>query len=171
VTLSHEDVRRILALIDAAGPAELQIETEGFSLHVRLGDGAPGAARLPLPERPATAPAHSAPPVPPPVPVGPTGAEPPPPGGDGDHADAGAAAGEAVESPMLGTFYRAESPGAAPFVEVGSEVEADTVVCIIEVMKMMNSVTAGVAGRIVEVCADNGQLVEFGEPLFRVAPA
>ena len=71
-----------------------------------------------------------------------------------------------VASPMLGTFYRAEAPGAAPFVEVGARVEPDTTVCIIEVMKMMNSVPAGVTGVVAEIVAENGQLVEFGEPLF-----
>ena len=79
-------------------------------------------------------------------------------------------AGDAIPSPMLGTFYRANAPGAAPFVDVGSRVEPDTLVCIIEVMKMMNSVHAGVSGTIVEVCAENGQLVEYGAPLFRVEP-
>jgi acetyl-CoA carboxylase biotin carboxyl carrier protein len=73
-----------------------------------------------------------------------------------------------IEAPMLGTFYRAEAPGATPFVDVGTEVEPDTVVCIIEVMKMMNSVHAGVAGRIVEVCAENAEPVEYGAPLFRL---
>ena len=76
-----------------------------------------------------------------------------------------------IDSPMLGTFYRAESPGAAPFVEPGGAVEPDTIVCIIEVMKMMNSVPAGVSGTIVEVCSENAQLVEYGQPLFRVQPA
>ena len=76
-----------------------------------------------------------------------------------------------IDAPMLGTFYRAESPGAEPFVDVGTEVEAGTVVCLIEVMKMMNSIQAGVAGKITEVCAENAQLVESGEPLFRVEPA
>jgi biotin carboxyl carrier protein len=71
---------------------------------------------------------------------------------------------------MLGTFYRAEGPGKSPYVEVGSEVEPDSIVCIIEVMKMMNSVPAGVSGTIVAVCSDNAQLVEYGEPLFRVQP-
>lgn len=75
-----------------------------------------------------------------------------------------------VVSPMLGTFYRAEAPGVAPFVDVGTRVEPDTVVCLIEVMKMMNSVPAGVVGTIVEVCAENAQLVEDGAPLFRVRP-
>jgi biotin carboxyl carrier protein len=69
---------------------------------------------------------------------------------------------------MPGTFYRAEGPGMAPFVDVGTRVEPDTVVCIIEIMKMMNSVPAGVAGTIVEVCAEDAQLVGDGEALFRV---
>jgi acetyl-CoA carboxylase biotin carboxyl carrier protein len=73
-----------------------------------------------------------------------------------------------IESPMLGTFYRAEAPGATPFVEVGAQVEPETVVGIIEVMKMMNSVHAGVAGTIVEVCAENAEPVEYGAALFRV---
>ncbi len=76
-----------------------------------------------------------------------------------------------VEAPMLGTFYRAEAPGQPPFVEVGSRVDADTTVCIIEVMKMMNSVPAGVAGTIAEVCQENAQLVEYGQALFRVRPS
>jgi acetyl-CoA carboxylase biotin carboxyl carrier protein len=76
-----------------------------------------------------------------------------------------------IAAPMPGTFYRAEGPGMAPFVEVGAQVEPDTVVCIIEIMKMMNSVPAGVAGTIVEVCAEDAQLVGDGEPLFRVEAA
>ena len=81
-------------------------------------------------------------------------------------ASDGAAA--TIAAPMPGTFYRAEGPGVAPFVEVGAHVEPDTVVCIIEIMKMMNSVPAGVSGTIVEVCAEDAQLVGDGEPLFRV---
>jgi acetyl-CoA carboxylase biotin carboxyl carrier protein len=73
-----------------------------------------------------------------------------------------------IESPTIGTFYRAPEPGAPPFVEVGAEVEPGTVVGIVEVMKMMNSIEAGVAGRIVEVCAENAEPVEYGAPLFRV---
>ena len=75
---------------------------------------------------------------------------------------------DAITAPMLGTFYRASAPGEPPFVEVGDEVSPDTVVCLIEVMKMMNAVSAGVAGTIVEVCVENAQLVEDGAPLFRV---
>jgi len=79
--------------------------------------------------------------------------------------------GATIDAPMLGTFYRAEAPGAAPFVDVGARVQPDTTVCLIEVMKMMNSIPAGIEGTIVEVCADNAALVEFGQPLFRVEPA
>jgi len=78
--------------------------------------------------------------------------------------------GDAIVAPMLGTFYRAPAPGAAPFVEVGSKVEPDTIVCIIEVMKMMNSVHAGFAGTIAEIYVENGEPVEYGAPLFRVEP-
>jgi acetyl-CoA carboxylase biotin carboxyl carrier protein len=78
---------------------------------------------------------------------------------------------QTIAAPMLGTFYRAEAPGATPYVDVGSRVEPDTVVCLIEVMKMMNAVPAGVAGTIAEICAENAQLVEYGAPLFRVEPS
>ena len=61
-----------------------------------------------------------------------------------------------IDAPMPGTFYRAEGPGRPPFVDIGARVEPDTVVCIIEIMKMMNSVPAGVSGTIVEICADDG---------------
>ena len=77
-------------------------------------------------------------------------------------------AARTIAAPMPGTFYRADGPGMAPFVDVGAQVEPDTVVCIIEIMKMMNSVPAGVSGTIVEVCAEDAQLVGDGEPLFRV---
>ena len=139
--LSHDDVTEILRIIDESDVDELRVETEGFKLHVvRRG----AATSAPASEPAATAATASS---------------------DTARDDL-----LAVPSPMLGTFYRAESPGATPFVEVGAEVEPDTTVCIIEVMKMMNSVAAGVSGRVVEICARNGELVEYGAPLFRVAP-
>ena len=79
--------------------------------------------------------------------------------------------GVAIVAPMLGTFYRASAPGEPPFVDVGARVEPDTIVGIIEVMKMMNSVSAGLAGVIAEIHVENAQPVEYGEPLFRVEPA
>ena len=73
-----------------------------------------------------------------------------------------------VVSPTVGTFYRAPSPGADPFIEVGSRVDPETQVCLVEVMKLMSSVVAGAAGVIAEVCAENGAAVEYGDVLFRV---
>jgi acetyl-CoA carboxylase biotin carboxyl carrier protein len=75
-----------------------------------------------------------------------------------------------ITAPMIGTFYRAPSPGEPPFVEVGARVEPGTVVCIIEVMKMMNAVTAGTTGTVAEVLVENALPVEYGTPLFRVQP-
>jgi len=147
MALSDEDVREILRIIDESDLSELRIDTEGFSLHVVRGDHAPSAEPAP---RPRQAPAVTREP------------EPESPSTDGLHT---------IPAPMLGTFYRAEAPGKAPFVEVGSRVEPDTIVCIIEVMKMMNSVPAGVAGTVAEILPDNAELVEYGQPLFRLQPA
>jgi acetyl-CoA carboxylase biotin carboxyl carrier protein len=153
MALTDDDIREILRIIDESDLDELSIETEGFSLHVRKGaaaveDARSGSGREELlPDR--------APP-----PAAPSSA-PAAPASDGL---------ETIASPMLGTFYRAEAPGAAPFVEVGAKVGPETTVCIIEVMKMMNSVPAGVSGTIAEIVSENGQLVEYGEALFRVTP-
>ena len=151
--LNDDDVREILRIIDESELDELSIETEGFSLHVRKGGGSQGAedarSEAVLPR---------------------TASERAPQPPEATPATASSDELETILSPMLGTFYRAEAPGASPFVEVGATVGPDTTVCIIEVMKMMNSVPAGVAGTIAEVVPENGQLVEYGEPLFRVKP-
>jgi acetyl-CoA carboxylase biotin carboxyl carrier protein len=75
-----------------------------------------------------------------------------------------------VPSPLLGTFYARPKPGEAPFVSVGSKVEPDTVLCIVEVMKLMNSVVAGVCGVVAAVHANEGELVEHGQLLFSITP-
>jgi acetyl-CoA carboxylase biotin carboxyl carrier protein len=154
MAVSDDDVREILRLIDESKLDELRIETPEFKLHVLRGGRAtpPDEQRAPAEEPAERAPEASASAV---------------------SASAAAARDGActIEAPMLGTFYRAEAPGAAPFVDVGTEVDPGTVVCLIEVMKMMNSIQAGVAGKIVEICAENAQLVEYGAPLFRVEPA
>jgi acetyl-CoA carboxylase biotin carboxyl carrier protein len=77
----------------------------------------------------------------------------------------------AVKAPMVGTFYRAPGPDKPPFVEVGQHVEPDTIVCIIEVMKLMNSIEAGVAGVVKEIFVENGAGVEYGTPLVAIEPA
>lgn len=76
----------------------------------------------------------------------------------------------AIHSPMVGTFYRSPSPDSPSFVEVGSEVNEDTVVCIIEAMKVMNEIKAEMKGVITEIVAENGKPVEFGAPLFKIQP-
>ena len=138
--LSEDDVREILRLIDGSDVRELRVETGGLSLYVRLDAGSAPDSEAP---EPPSAPAAAA-------------------------TVASDVAPVAIRAPMLGTFYRAQAPGGPPFVEVGERVEPDTVVCLIEVMKMMNPVPAGVAGTIVEVCAENAELVEHDVPLFRV---
>jgi acetyl-CoA carboxylase biotin carboxyl carrier protein len=75
-----------------------------------------------------------------------------------------------IVSPMVGTFYQSSSPGSAPFVSVGAKVGVKTAVCIIEAMKLMNEIEAEVNGEIVEILVENGQLVEYGQPLFLVKP-
>ncbi len=79
--------------------------------------------------------------------------------------------GDTVNAPMVGTFYRAPSPDAAPYVDVGDDVTADTVICIIEAMKVMNEIKAGIEGVVSEILAESGSAVEFGHPLFRIEPA
>jgi len=76
-----------------------------------------------------------------------------------------------IKSPMIGTFYRAPSPEAASYIEVGAEVNAETAVCIIEAMKVMNEIKAEVKGMITQVLVENGKPVEFGQPLFKVRPS
>lgn len=79
-----------------------------------------------------------------------------------------AASGIEIKSPMVGTFYTAPSPDAPPFLSVGQEVTPDTVVCIIEAMKVMNEVKAEISGTVTEICAENGKPVQFGQVLFRL---
>jgi acetyl-CoA carboxylase biotin carboxyl carrier protein len=75
-----------------------------------------------------------------------------------------------IKAPMLGTFYTSPEPGEPPFVEIGTEVEQDTTICIIEVMKLFSSISAGISGRIARICAEDGQLVEYDKVLFLVDP-
>ena len=75
-----------------------------------------------------------------------------------------------VVAPSVGTFYRAPAPGAPPFVEVGTAVEPETQVCILEVMKLMNAVVAGIRGVVAEICRENGDPVEYGDVLLRIRP-
>jgi acetyl-CoA carboxylase biotin carboxyl carrier protein len=156
MTISHDDVERILKLLEASHFDELLLETDGLKLDLRRG----GRREAPA-FQPATrmAPAAGAPAIAQQSPAGPETVHASPVLQSGLHE---------VKSPMLGTFYRSPKPGAEPFVKVGGRVEPDTVVGIVEVMKLMNSVAAGVRGEVVEVAGADAALVEFDQVLVRV---
>ncbi len=177
MTLTAKDVAEITKLLEESSFDELYLEIDGVKLSLRRGGGSSqptegltgaasggaasggaasgravsagaasadsaSAAVRPEAARPATAPV---------APVDPSVHE--------------------VPAPLLGTFYRAPKPGASPFVEIGSTVQAETIIGIIEVMKLMNTVRAGVSGRVTEILARDGALVEYGETLMRVGTA
>jgi acetyl-CoA carboxylase biotin carboxyl carrier protein len=152
MTLTAKDVAEITRLLEQSGFDELDLEIDGFRIHLtRNGavrsddDKLPG--RAPVPASVAATTAASA-------------------------ARAASSAGLTnVVTPLLGTFYRAPRPGEPPFVDVGSAVEPDTVVCIVEVMKLMTTVRAGSRGVVREIVARDGELVEYGATLMRLAPA
>ncbi len=156
--LSHDDVLQILALLDASDFDELRLETSDYKLHVRR------SAPLPPGEAAAFAPSTGSAAAS----VAPAAAAPAPAASAPAAGYVGALAD--VTTPLLGTFYRSPQPGAPPFVDVGSTVDVDTVIGIVEVMKLMSSVAAGVRGVVVEIAAKDGQLVEYGEVLMRIAP-
>lgn len=141
-----DEVAEILRLLDESQFNELHLELNGLEVHVRRGGDAGSA------------------------PVAATGVHPVP-------ASPGSAPSTPervglvdVVAPHVGTFYRAPRPDAEPFVDIGSEVEPETTVAIVEVMKLMDAVAAGVAGTVTSICAGNGEMVEEGQPLFQIRP-
>ena len=159
--LSEDDVLHILKLIDESKFDYFQLEVGELKITVSKGDPIPLAGSAPRPA------AVNAAPTPAPA----VAAKP-------SAAPAASAAKPAaipegmlpITAPLLGTFYVAPEPGAPPFVKVGQQITEDTTVGLIEVMKVFNSVRATVKGTIVEVVAQNGQFVEFGQTLFIVKP-
>jgi acetyl-CoA carboxylase biotin carboxyl carrier protein len=159
MTLTAKDVAEIMRLLEQSNFDSLSLEIDGVKLNVQRGSAAqmrqPGSADVaPQPPAEPQPAAHSQP-----VESAVRQTKPP--------SEPGLAE---VASPLLGIFYRAPKPGEPPFVEIGSRVTEDTVVGIIEVMKLMNSVRAGVKGEVTEILALNGVLVEYGEVLLRVRP-
>ena len=155
MALSHEDVQDILRLLEDTDYKELNLETKRFSLHLKRGKGGwTQETETVTSHKSQVAQAIS----------GKTSekAEEPIP------TEAGLVD---IRAPMVGTFYSSPKPGADPFVEVGSAVETDTVIAIIEVMKLMNSIPAGQSGEIMEIHAEDAQFVEKGQLLMRVRPA
>ena len=175
--LTNDDVADILALLDSLPYDELDLETPRFRLTLRRTPaGWTQSTQVMSTPEPLAAPepvaAHGVRGTQPPS-IGGRGTQPPAAGGGagaGGTARAEDEDGElvAVRAPLPGTFYRAPRPGAAPFAEVGSQVGADTVVGIVETMKLMNSVPAGVAGVVAEFCVANAEFEAQGAALLRI---
>jgi acetyl-CoA carboxylase biotin carboxyl carrier protein len=160
--LTNEDVQQILQLLDATKYDELHLETERFKLTLRRnpvgGDWTQETRVLSAPNVVQSSPGAS--------PI----ASSAPPAGAAVSRDPREVAWIDVRAHLPGTFYRAPKPGALPFVEIGSQVEADTVVGIIETMKLMNAVHAEARGEVVEICCDNAQFAEKDAVLMRIKP-
>lgn len=155
-----QKIKQVVELMKKSELSEFEFQEQDFKLRIKRDTpgrmvAVPAAAPAPVPA-PAPQPAAASAPAPASLPMA---------------APAPAAADPSVKiitSPMVGTFYAAPSPDAPPFVGVGSQVRADSVVCIIEAMKVMNEIQAEVAGSVVECLVATGTSVEFGQPLFRV---
>lgn len=158
-------LKRMLKFMEDAGLVELDLELEGVKVRLRKGGGSVETPSAPpivytaasAPPAPVAAPVYA----PPPQPVPAAAAPPAPP----------AVSANAVRSPMVGTFYRAPSPTANPFVAVGDVVKEGQTLCLIEAMKLMNEIKAEKGGKIARILVDNGSPVEFDQPLFELEPA
>jgi acetyl-CoA carboxylase biotin carboxyl carrier protein len=140
-------VKKLIELLESSGIAEIEI-AEGEE-SVRISRYPQSVQPIPQAVAPAPAPAEAAAPA----------AQP-------SQESSGSSPGFEVTAPMVGTFYSSASPGAKPFVEIGSVVSEGDTLCIIEAMKMMNQIEADVSGKVVSILVENGHPVEFGQPLF-----
>lgn len=162
-SVNLDELRELITLMRENGLAELELEREDFRVRLRRDSAGPTAP--PLHFELASQPAANPTPAPTPAPA------PSAPAVPDTKATTAAAADQDVHvitSPIVGTFYRTPSPSADPFVKIGSNVEPETVVCIIEAMKLMNEIQAETTGEVVKIYPENGQPVEYGEPLFGI---
>jgi len=156
--VDFKDIKKIVELMDEHGLSQFKLEQDETKLELKKGGDADvsaisqlmAAAPAPIAAAPVAAPAAA-----------PVAA----PAADSDGLPAGT---EEITSPMVGTFYTASAPDADAFVKVGDKVSAETTVCIVEAMKVMNEIQAEISGEILEILVENGTAVQFGEPLFRV---
>ena len=155
MTLTAADVAQIMKLVEDSVFDELTLEVDGKKLTLRKSGVAPPAEGATQATTTSTA-AVAAPQAAAPAPV----VAPPKAPSDPNVQD--------VAAPLLGTFYRSPKPGAPPFVEIGATVQEDTVIAIIEVMKLMNTVRAGVRGTVTEILVNDGALVEYEQTLLRI---
>jgi acetyl-CoA carboxylase biotin carboxyl carrier protein len=158
--VDFKDIKKIVELMDQHGLSQFKLEQDETKLELKKGgDVDISAVQALLASAPAPQPLAAAP-------AAPAGGAAP------VVDDGGLAAGiEEVTSPMVGTFYTAPSPDSDEFVKVGDKISADSTVCIIEAMKVMNEIKSEIAGEVVEILVENGTAVQFGEPLLRVKTA
>jgi oxaloacetate decarboxylase alpha subunit len=149
--MNLKEIKELITLMNENELMELEVEREGMKVRLRKlpsgrietsmeGHGAPNVIQVVRPEEKAAAPAKQESNL------------------------------SAIKAPMVGTFYRAASPEAKPYVEIGQTVEIGQVVCIIEAMKLMNEIKSEIKGKVVEILVENARSVEYGQPLFRIGP-
>ncbi|MCK6438827.1 MAG: acetyl-CoA carboxylase biotin carboxyl carrier protein [Planctomycetes bacterium] len=153
--MNAKEIKELIDLMNANDLLELEVVEEGTKIRLKkMYDGGTKIMPMPMPAAPAAAPAAGA------APASGTPAAP-----------ATKAGAHVIKSPMVGTFYRSASPDSAPYVDVGDPVKPESVVCILEAMKVFNEIRAEMEGRIVQILVENGEAVEYGQPLFAVEPA
>ena len=157
-----KQIKQIIDLMKRSELTEFAVEEEGFKLKIRRGSNGLPMVSTGKGSNPPFAPVdyNSVPPMPVPAPIQASVAAAPAPAEEPGISF--------VKSPMVGTFYRAPSPESKPFVDVGSKIEDNSLVCIIEAMKIMNEIQAETKGTVVEILVENGQPVEYGQRLFKL---
>ena len=164
-SINMDELRELIGLITNNALTDFELQREGF--HVKIGRNLFPEQAVP-PVMPPVADHHAIPAATrSPVQSVPH-ATPPHPGAQAEEAASEDQGLHLITSPIVGTFYRAPSPTAESFVRIGSQVEPETVVCIIEAMKLMNEIQAEASGEIVKIYVENGQPVEYGQPLFGI---
>jgi len=161
-SINMAELRELVTLITKNELTNFELEREGFHVKVSRGPQVEGDAPLasaasPAPEKPSAGASGQGVPT-----------APPHPGAQAEEAASEDQDLHIITSPIIGTFYRSPSPTAESFVRIGSNVEPNTVVCIIEAMKLMNEIQAETTGEVVKIYVENGQAVEYGQPLFGI---
>jgi acetyl-CoA carboxylase biotin carboxyl carrier protein len=158
-------VKKLIELLEESGISEIEITEGEDAVRISRYPSAPQpVTTVTQAATPATQMAAPPPPSAAPAPAAPAAATADEPAPAAQHQPP--VEGHTVTAPMVGTYYASPAPGAKPFIQVGSEVEVGDTLCIIEAMKMMNQIESEVAGRVVSTLVDNGEPVEFGQPLF-----
>ena len=160
-SVNMDELRELIALLRENGLAEFELEREGFRVRLRRETTSAAEGSLPVANQPAArtggATSHQG-----------SGVAPSHPGAQAETAASEDQDLYIIPSPIVGTFYRSASPTAEPFIKIGSNVEPETVVCIIEAMKLMNEIQAETSGEVTKIYVENGQPVEYGQPLFGI---